>query len=501
MLTFTPSTESITDVKADLLVLPVYEGPEAGPGVRDVGKAMGVDLLHAFNDQRLKGKRGEILTVPTLGTIAASTVLLVGVGKRGKVTADDLRRAAGKVAGAMNKVKRVATTLPQCVRNAEQAVQATVEGVLLGSYTFDGYKSSKGDKKENAPKLKDVVLVGKSADARRAKQAIARAEILASSIAFTRDIVNTPSLDATPEWVAAQARKMAKETGLKVKVWTPAELEKGGFGGILGVGRGSANPPRMVELSYSGGRASQKPVGLVGKGITFDSGGLSIKDAKNMEWMKADKSGAAAMLGAMRAIALLKPKINVVAAIPLAENMPGGKAIRPGDVLRHRNGATSEVLNTDAEGRLVLADALAFLAEKKPAAIIDAATLTGACMVALGDQLYGVFGNDDGLVREVLAAGKATGEPGWELPLWDGYRSMIDSPVADIKNIGGPYGGAITAALFLKEFVGDTPWVHLDVAGTAFAKSGTDTSPAGATGSPVRTVVRLITDRAAPKRR
>lgn len=216
-----------------------------------------------------------------------------------------------------------------------------------------------------------------------------------------------------------------------------------------------------------------------------------------MEWMKADKAGAAAMMAVMRAIGMLRPKVNVIAAIPCAENMPSGSAVRPGDVLRHRGGKTSEVLNTDAEGRLVLADALAKLAERKPAAIIDAATLTGACMVALGDGLYGVLGNDKRLVRDILDAGEAEGEPGWELPLWDGYRSQIDSSIADVKNTGSRYGGAISAALFLREFVGDTPWVHLDVAGTAYAESPGDYWPKGGTGSPVRTVVRYILGKSA----
>jgi len=283
--------------------------------------------------------------------------------------------------------------------------------------------------------------------------------------------------------------------GLKVKVWTPAELEKGHFGGVLGVGKGSAHPPRVVELAYQGGRAGAAPIVLVGKGITFDSGGLSIKDAKNMETMKMDKGGASAMLASMRAIAELEVKANVVAILPLAENMPSGSAQRPGDVIKHRNGKTSEVLNTDAEGRLILADALSLAVEKKPAAIIDAATLTGACVVALGEDVSGAFGNDRALVREVLAAGDAVGEPCWELPLFKDYRRQLDSSVADIKNIGKPYGGAITAALFLKEFVGDTPWVHIDIAGPAWT-DGNDLGPKGATGVPVRTVVRFVQDRA-----
>jgi leucyl aminopeptidase len=233
-------------------------------------------------------------------------------------------------------------------------------------------------------------------------------------------------------------------------------------------------------------------VALTGKGITFDSGGLSIKDAKQMEWMKADMAGAATILGAMRAIGQLKPKVNVVAAIPSAENLPGASAIRPGDVLTHRGGTTSEVLNTDAEGRLVLADALAYLAEQKPTMIVDAATLTGACMIALGEEIWGVMGTDRALIRDLIDCGRESGEPGWELPLWAPYRKQIRSSVADVKNIGDRYGGAITAALFLKEFVGDVPWAHMDIAGTAFAEKAGDYWPRGATGNPVRTIIRFV---------
>jgi leucyl aminopeptidase len=307
--------------------------------------------------------------------------------------------------------------------------------------------------------------------------------------------VNTPALDATPAFLAEQARTMAGERGLTCKIWTKGDLQKGGFGGILGVGAGSVNEPRLIELTYKGGGAAA-PIGLTGKGVTFDSGGLSIKPAEGMEWMKADMGGAAAALATMRALAELGPAANVVAAIPSAENLPGSTAIRPGDVLRHRGGKTSEVLNTDAEGRLILADALAYLSEKQPRLIIDSATLTGAAMVALGLDIWAVMGSDRGLIQDLLAAGQAEGEPGWELPLWTDYRRHIESSVADVKNVGIRWGGAITAGLFLREFVGDIPWAHLDVAGTAFVEQGTDYWPRGATGSPTRTILRFIEQQA-----
>jgi leucyl aminopeptidase len=312
--------------------------------------------------------------------------------------------------------------------------------------------------------------------------------------------VNTPAIDLSPAELAKQAQAMAKQVGLEAKVWNEAELKRGGFGGIIGVGQGSVNPPRLIELRYAAA-GREAPIALTGKGIAFDSGGLSIKDATGMEHMKIDMGGAASILGAMRAIAILKPRVNVIAAIPSSENMPSGSAIRPGDVLRHRNGKTSEVLNTDAEGRLVLADALAYLVEQHPRAIIDTATLTGSCMVALGEDVWGALGNDRQLVREVLAAGDAAGEPGWELPLYEPYRRLIDSEVADVKNVGKRWGGAITAALFLREFVGGVPWVHLDIAGPAFAERAGDYWPKGATGIPVRTLVRFVLGQAASRGR
>jgi leucyl aminopeptidase len=288
---------------------------------------------------------------------------------------------------------------------------------------------------------------------------------------------------------------MAKQAGLTCKVWTENQLAQGGFGGILGVGKGSANPPRMIELRYTGA-GKGAPIALAGKGIAFDSGGLSLKDPSGMETMKCDMGGAASILATMRAIAQLKPKVNVIAAIPCAENMPSGTAQKPGDVITHRGGKTSEVLNTDAEGRLILADALAYLTEQKPSCIVNTATLTGACMVALGTDIAGAFGNDDELARELVTAGTRVGEPIWQMPLWGDYRQLIDSKIADVKNIGKRYGGAITAALFLAEFVGDTPWVHLDIAGPAFQESATDLGPAGATGVPTRALVRFVLDRA-----
>jgi leucyl aminopeptidase len=490
--TFAYSTDAPASVAVDVLVLPVYEGPEPGPGVKDVKD---FDLMTLAHGAKLKGKVGESLLVPTHGTdvIAARAVLLVGLGKKAKVTNDVVRRAIGKVAPQVAKLGSAATTLAQAGRPAEDAVQAVVEGAILGAYRFDRYKT----KEEDRPQLGAVTVLGSARwDTKAAKAAVERARVVAEAATWARDLVNTPAGDMTPSDIAAAAVAMAKEVGLEVKVWDEKDLAKGGFGGILGVGQGSATPPRLIELAYKGAAAAQAPIALTGKGISFDSGGLSLKQPDWMETMKGDMGGAASILATMKAIAILKPKVNVIAAIPSAENMPSGSATRPGDVLKHRGGKTSEVLNTDAEGRLVLADALAYLAEKGPRVIIDTATLTGACMVALGEDVWGAMGNDRGLIRDVISAGDAVGEPGWELPLYEPYKKLIESNVADIKNIGKRYGGAITAALFLAEFAGDTPWVHMDIAGPAFAETAGDYTPKGGTGVPVRTLVRYVLDQA-----
>jgi leucyl aminopeptidase len=489
------STDAPADAEADLLVLPVFKGPEPGPGVKAIG------LGGAFADAKLGGEKGDTLVVARRDgdRFAASHVLLVGVGPRSEVTPDVLRRVTARIASRAARFGTVAIGLAQASRKHEAAVTAVVEGMVLGTYRYDRYRTTQTDPR---PELGSLVVLGASSwDSRACRRAVAEAGIVAESVCWARDLVNTPALDLSPDGLAREAVRMGKAEGITVKVWKEAELRKEHMGGILGVGQGSANPPRMIELHYRGASASRAPVALSGKGIAFDSGGLSLKDAKNMEWMKSDMGGAASILGAMQAIARLGLKINVVAAIPTSENMPSGTAIRPGDVLRHRNGKTSEVVNTDAEGRLVLADALAWLAEQDPACIVDTATLTGACMVALGEDVIGAFGNDDALMQEVLSAGEEADEAMWELPLRSEYRTLIDSPVADVRNSGPRWGGAITAALFLEEFVGDVPWVHLDIAGPAFAERAGDLVGFGGTGVPVRSLVAFLRGRARGGRR
>ena len=494
MTTFSYSTDAPATVKAGVLVLPMFLGPKGplpGPGVKEVG------LEQAYRDAKLTGKKLEnLLVVRRDGDrFAAGAVLLVGAGDKAQLTSNVIRRVLGRASSALPRFGTVATTFPQAVtgKGAADAVQAAVEGIVLGTYRFDRYKTAGSETKA----LTRITVLGSArADAKVARDAVKRGQVVAEAVCWARDLVNTPAGDMPPAEIAREAQKMAREVGLRCKIWGKPELEKGGFGGILGVGAGSVNPPRLIELWYKGA-GTETPIALTGKGIAFDSGGLSIKDAKGMETMKCDMGGAASILATMRVIAILKPKINVIAAIPSSENMPSGSATKPGDVLTHRGGTTSEVLNTDAEGRLVLADALAYLAEKKPKVIIDTATLTGACMIALGDQITGAMGNDDALFHDIGAAGDAVGETMWQLPLYGDYRRLIDSTVADVKNIGERYGGAISAAWFLAEFVGDTPWIHLDIAGPAWADKVSDLGPKGGTGVPVRTLVRYLLDRSA----
>jgi leucyl aminopeptidase len=491
MPTFETSTSSPARVAADVLILPIYRGRVPGPGFAEVAEAMGADLAALLKDHGVDGKLGDTFTVPTLGALPTGSLLIVGLGPEGEAGPGTVRRAAQKAAKTASRFATVATTLAEVGSSVEESAHALAEGFVLGGYRFDRYKSAASENGDDPAGKLETVTVLVSGDRRAARAGLRRGEVYAEAANWARDLVNMPAIDATPAFLAKEAEAMAAREGLTCRIWTKADLVKGGFGGILGVGSGSANEPRLIELEYArGGRSA--PIAITGKGITFDSGGLSIKPAEGMEWMKADMGGAAATLAVMQAVARLRPRLNVVAAIPSAENMSGSAAIRPGDVLHHRGGRTSEVLNTDAEGRLILADSLAFLAERNPRVMIDSATLTGAAMIALGDDLYAAMGNDRGLVADLLEAGNAEGEPGWELPLWTEYRRHINSTVADVKNIGIRWGGAITAGLFLKEFVGDVPWAHLDVAATAFIERPTDAWPRGATGSPARTIIRYL---------
>lgn len=461
------------EITADLLVLPVREG-------RDPGFGLGGPLGRVG----FTGKSGEDLLLPRRDGDAflAGAVLLVGLGD-GEGDEHAVRRAVGRVAPRLADFPTVAIAFPH--------VQAVVEGVRLGGYRFDGYKTS-----ARRPAVRRlIVLAGEGQQAGEAGADVARAGIVADAVTFARDLINTPAGDLVPTDLAERARAMGDADGLSVRVLDAGALREGGFGGILGVGAASANPPCLIEVSHPGDGVSGT-VGLAGKGITFDSGGLAIKSLRAMSTMKCDMAGGATMLAVVRAAARLGLPVGVTAVVPAAENMVGGSAIRPGDVLRHRNGRTTEVTDTDSEGRLVLADALAYLAESSPDVLIDAATLTYSVMHALGEDITGVIGADRGLVGELIAAGARAGEPMWELPLWEPYADRLSSEVADSRNDGGSLADATIAALFLRPFTAGLPWAHLDFATTAYLDKATDLGPAGATGAMVRTLIGYLETRA-----
>jgi leucyl aminopeptidase len=406
--------------------------------------------------------------------------LLVGLGDNGSNGPDDraLRRAAGAAARAAAQCRRIATTLP--------ARQAVAEGFSLGAYRFTKYRS---DPKPN--RIESVAVVGSGGA--RGRAALDRGACIADAVAVARDLVNEPGGSLTAPAFAEELRALAKRSGLGVKVLTENAIAKAGYAGLLAVNRGSTIPPRWVELTYEPETATRTTIALVGKGITFDSGGLSIKPTDGMVGMKGDMGGAAAVAAAVSVARDVGVKVRVRAFLPLTDNMLGGDAQRIGDVIRYRNGTTVEVLNTDAEGRLILADGLVAASEENPAAIVDVATLTGAAVVALGSKVAAVLGNNESFTAQVQAAAEAAGEPLWPLPLYGEYARDLESKIADLKNVGGRPAGTIVAALFLRRFVGEgIPWAHLDIAGPAFGDNDDGELSAGGTGYGVRTLVELL---------
>jgi leucyl aminopeptidase len=473
--------DSLDKARGDLLVVPVLSGPTWGPGADWAVAKLGDWVDEYLAAQEFSGKAGQMATVPGGDAVDFGRVVFIGMGD--EVDAEGLRRGAGTVGRAVSKYASVVTTLHEL--EIEDAAEAVAFGFISGQYRFDKYLSE-----PKPAKTETLVLSGADAAAMAAAD---RGAIIAAGVALARDLVNEPAGAKPPAYLAGVAEEIAADTGLKITVYDEEACVAERFGGLLGVAAGAANPPRMVVLRHEP-EGAEASVVLVGKGIVFDSGGLSLKPPAAMETMKTDMSGAAAVFGAMQAIALLDVPVKVIGIAPLTENMPGGAALRPGDVLRARNGKTIEVLNTDAEGRLVLADGLSLAVEEEPDVIIDIATLTGACKVALGPNIGGLLGNDEDAITAVTGAAARAGENVWTLPLEKEYAPLIESPIADMKNIGGRFGGAITAALFLANFADDVPWVHLDIAGPARADKAEHYIPKGATGFGVRTMVALAQD-------
>jgi leucyl aminopeptidase len=471
---------AVENVSAELLAVGLYKG-EAPEGWGDAASEV-------VSSGDFAGELGD--TSLLYGQEKAPRLLLVGLGERESFDLERLRRASATAARRARalKLREAALSLPQ-EAEARETARAAAEGAGLGLYRFDRHKSGA----ENH-ELETFWLVSGEHDLEQATEGADVGQKVASGALLARDLANEPSNVATPAYLAEKAREVCQRHGMQITVLDRAGLEVEGLTGLSTVGRSASNEPRFIVVEHrKGGDAA--PIVLIGKAVTFDSGGISIKPSSGMEDMKFDMSGGAAVLGAMEALGALDLALNVVALVPATENLPGGDAYKPGDVLKLHSGKTVEIVTTDAEGRLILADALSYARRYEPAAVIDCATLTGACHVALGDHASGLMGNDEGLISEVRAAGEAAGERAWHLPLFEEYTEQIKGDVADIKNSGGRFGGALTAGAFLKEFA-DYPWAHLDIAGTAYGKNGNAYTPKGATGAPTRLLVEFLLGRA-----
>lgn len=488
MTSLTLSTADPATLRADAIVVGVHcgsGGPTLAAGADGLDAALDGRLAAALPTVHMTGKIGDTATVATFGATTAAAVIAVGLGERVDSGYDPelLRRAAGAGIRAAVGRKRVAVALPVADR---ESLRAVCEGAMLGAYAFDRYRTSSRDAGRTPVSAVTVISA-----LPKVKSVGRRAEAVSAAVALTRDLVNMPPSDLHPADMA-DAAVAAMPAGVEAEVWDEKKLKRRGFGGILGVGAGAAYPPRLVHLSYTPPRASTT-LALVGKGITYDSGGLSLKPASAMEDMKSDMAGGAAVLAATAAIARLGVRLRVQAWVPMAENMPSGSAIRPSDVLSMYGGKQVEVLNTDAEGRLILGDALARASEDRPDYLLDVATLTGAQLVALGARMAGVMSNDDDFRDRVVAAAGRAGEQMWPMPLPPELRKSLDSEIADLSNMGDRYGGMLVAGLFLQEFVGDgIPWAHLDIAGPSFNTGDPyGYTPKGGTGASVRTLVEL----------
>ncbi|MCH8084285.1 MAG: leucyl aminopeptidase [Myxococcales bacterium] len=510
----TVETQNAIDVRTAMLVLLVPKLEDAQwrppPRAAAVDRALGGRIAAVIASGDFRGRSGESLLLYPNAEIPAERVQLLGLGAEGELNAESVRCLAGRAVNAARdrRASSIAIYVPR-VRGLRlpEITQALAEGLILASYQFDTYSERE---KDAAPSLKRAsLLIDRPADLKAARDASRIGVVLAESQNLCRQLSNEPANALPPAKLANAAKRMAKEVGISARVMDVAELKKRRMGGILAVGGGSANTPRLIVLDHDprssrakkGAKSATASIGrlptvcLVGKGITFDSGGISIKPSAAMDEMKHDMSGAAAVIGALRACALLKLPIRVVGVIAAAENMPSSTAYRPGDIVTTMSGKTVEVLNTDAEGRVVLADALHYANTKfKPEAMLDLATLTGACVVALGKWAIGLFGNHEDLIEAVRAAGESTAERAWPMPLWEVHRKAVRSDVADIKNTTGRDASASTAAAFLANFVADTPWVHLDIAGTAWSNKSSAYLKKGATGVGVRLLVELLQD-------
>lgn len=488
--------QPIQEVPTDAVIVSLFEGVTVPTGATAaVDQALGGAIHQMIAAGDFRGRKNETAVLYTLGRLPARKVVLVGLGKAEDLDAERIRQAAA--AGVRKAHETGAQTVATAVHGAgagqveaRAAAQACAEGIVLGLYEYEGFKSRR---EEQRPPVSRVVLA--ETDAQRlaaVEDGAQRGRILAEATNFARTLANHPGNKLTPTDMAEAALEMAREFGLQCRVLERADMERLGMGALLGVAKGSHQPPKLIVLEYQGAPGDRDILALVGKGLTFDSGGIDLKPGEHMEEMKYDMAGGAAVLGAMRAIAQLRPAVNVIGLVPATENMPGGGAQKPGDVVQACNGKTIEIISTDAEGRLILADAVAYACNLGATRLVDVATLTGACIVALGHLATGLVSNNQPWAEEIQRAAAATGERVWQLPVWEEYKNQYKSDVADLKNTGGRAAGTIVGGMIIGEFVGDTPWVHLDIAGTAWEVSDVPYQPnKAATGVMVRTLAQL----------
>lgn len=493
---------TLRQVKADAVAVLLAEDKKLFTrGVKLLQRSLGKKIDHAIELEHFKGKTGEFVSVLTERKLTSPRLYLIGIGESKKHSLETYRRAAATAMKAAKsaKIKHLAFALPDCSDhdpaggvNGAECAYSIYEGCVLSGYKYDKYFTEKKNKNE---KLAEITIFDPDEKiAKSLKPAATGAGIVCEATCLARDLANAPGNEIYPETLAAAARSSAAKHGFRCEIWDMKKIERAGFGGLLAVNAGSDRPARFIILEHNARRTGLDTIVLIGKGITFDAGGISIKPASGMSEMKMDMSGAAAVIGTLEAASRLKLPLHLVGLIPSTENLLGGSAMRPGDIIVHYGGKTSEVDNTDAEGRLVLADALAYAAKYKPKAVIDLATLTGACVVALGHHATGMMGNDEEMMKRLKTAGEKTFERVWELPLYEEYEKQIKSDVADVKNVGGRWAGAITAALFLKKFIGDYKWVHLDIAGTAILEDNMPYAPKGGSGAGVRLLMDFLTN-------
>ncbi len=493
---------AIQETSAELIVVNLFQGvQEPGGATAAVDRALGGAITERIASGDFDGRFGQMALLYTRGAIPAPRVLVVGLGKQESWSLDKLRQAAALAARQVRElgVARYASIVHGAGAGGlapDEAAQALVEGTILGDYRFEASRQPDPDRR---PPLEQLTLVEWSEAALPAVERGAQAgRIVAEAACFARDLVNRPANELTPTLLAQAAQEMANQVGLTCQVLGEEEMAAEGMGALLAVAQGSHEPARFIVLEHRGADGDAPPYVIVGKGITFDSGGISLKPVEGMQQMKYDMAGAAATLGAMRAVAELKLPLRVIGLVPATENLPGGRAYKPGDVLRSKAGLTIEVISTDAEGRLILADALAYAGRYAPRAVVDLATLTGGCVVALGHVAAGLMGNDQPLAKALLGAAERSGEKAWQLPLFDEYDEQIKSDVADIKNSGGREASAITAAKFLARFAQGHPWAHLDIAGTAWSGETKGYVVKGATGYGVRLLAAWLQAMGAP---